>query len=151
MNYSYEFDFGNNPGFLIDAWFHYAIRPIVILCLIFFPIAYSSEWWVSRTVLPAVVIGALLVFVGVYLFRRALAVRRVRGLGNTVFRYTIDDQGIHFDNELANGVLRWGFKGRLVRRKHLIMLQSSEVGLLPLPVDIPEEVLQGVKDRLLGK
>ena len=151
MNYSYEFDFGPRPGFLIDTWFRWAIRPVLLLCLLFFPLTYYSHWWAARTVLPGIVVGALLVFVGVYLFRRNLAVRRVKSMNDKVFRYTIDDEGIRFANELANGVLRWGFKGRIVRRRKLIMLLSSEVGLLPIPVEIPDTVLQEVRSRLSNK
>lgn len=148
MNYEYSFDFGENPSFVIDAWFKKAILPVLALCVVFFPLCYFSSFWITRLLLPAIAIGALVIFFGVVFYRRLIARQRISNITNTVFNYRIDNQGLHFDNEIAAGVLKWGFKAKLIPLKNFILLQSHEFGPLPLPADIPEEVLAFVESKL---
>jgi hypothetical protein len=148
MKHEYSFDFGPKPSFIYDAWFIKAMGPVLLLSLIFFPLCAISDFWITRVVFPSIAAGAITIFIGIYLYRRVISKRRIKGLSNTVFNYTIDDEGIHYDNELGSGVLRWGFKGKLIPLKNFILLQSSEVGLLPLPADLPEKFLSEIRERL---
>lgn len=148
MKYEYQFDFAPNPAFIFDAWFRKAIMPVLLLSLIFFPLCAVSDFWVARVVFPSVAAGAIIIFIGIYLYRRHLSRRRVNSMRSKIFYYAIDDDGLHYDNELGKGVLRWGFKGKLVPMKHFILLQSSEIGLLPLPKDLPVEVQAMVEEKL---
>lgn len=148
MNYEYSFDFGPNPSFIYDAWFKKAMGPVLLLSLLLFPLSALSQFWAVRLVIPSIAAGAITLFIGIYLYRRTLSRRRVRRLQQKVFHYRIDDEGIHYANELGSGVLRWGFKGKLIPVKEFILLQSPEVGLLPLPRDIPADLLCAIGERL---
>lgn len=149
MNYEYSFDFDPNPGFIYDAWFLKSLKPLLLLSLLLFPLSYFSDFWITHLVIPSIAAGAIILFVGLYLYRRILSQRRLRGVADTRFHYRIDDEGIHYDNALGRGLLRWGFKGKLYRVNTFILLQSSEVGLLPLPADTPAEVLAKIESQLL--
>lgn len=67
---------------------------------------------------------------------------------DTVFRYEIDEVGIHYENDIGNGVLKWGFHGKLIPLKKFILLQSNEIGLIPLPSNTPPEILTFIEIQL---
>ena len=148
MRYEYEFDFGPNPSFIIDGWFMKIIGKIFLLCVVLFALCAFSPYMLARVVIPAIAIGALIIFFGVFLFRRNVARRRIANVENTVFRYAIDEEGIHYDNEIGAGLIKWGFKGKLLPLKTFIMLQSNEIGLLPVPLEAPPDVLAMVREKL---
>jgi len=148
MNFSYNFDFGPRPSFLIDAWFRKAVVPVALLSALLFPLSALSDIWFARIAIPSTAAGAITIFLGIYLYRRSISIKRVRKMENTQFHYTIDDEGIHYSNELGRGLLRWGFKGKIIPMQRVTLLQSSEIGLLPLPSDAPAEVIAFINNRL---
>lgn len=139
--FAYTFDFGPKPAFIIDAWFKRAIGPVLILSIIFFPLCAFTSHWVTKFIFPSIAVGAIIIFLGIYVHRRQLSIRRVKNIKNPVFRYKIDEEGIRFKNDLGDGVIKWGFKGKLIPLKKIILLQSNEIGLIPLPLDTPREIL----------
>ena len=146
--FAYTFDFGAKPAFIIDAWFKRAFGPVLAISVIFFPLCAISSHWVTNLIFPSISIGAITIFVGIYVFRRHVAIRRVKNISNKVFRYKIDDLGICFENDLGDGVLKWGFKGKLIPLRKFILLQSNEIGLIPLPIDTPAEILTFIENKL---
>jgi len=146
--FSYTFDFGKKPAFVIDAWFKRSLGPMLLISAILFPMCATRCDWLTRYVFPSIAAGAIILYLGVYIFRRQLAVRRVRKIKNTVFSYEINETGIQFDNDIGSGVIKWGFKGRLIPLKNFILLQSNEMGLIPLPLDTPAETIAFIKDQL---
>ena len=146
--FAYTFDFGIKPAFIIDAWFKKAFLPVFIISIILFPLCAFTLHNITKFIIPSIAVGAIIIFVGVYVYRRHLAIRRVKNISNKVFSYEIDSQGIHFHNDLGDGVLKWGFKGKLIPFKKFILLQSNEIGLIPLPIDTPPEILTLMESKL---
>ena len=146
--FEYNFDFGPKPAIVSDAWFKKALLPIGTLVVCAFLLGTLSHYWFTRFIIPSIAAGALIIFVGLYLYRRQLAIRRIEGTKSAIFHYKIDDSGIHFDNEIGTGTIKWGFKGKLIPSKRFILLQSPEMGLIPIPAETPPEVLQGIKSKL---
>ena len=149
--YSYTFDFGTKPTFIIDAWFRTAFGPVLVVSGVFFPLCAITSHWITKFVFPSIAGGAIIIFVGIYLYRRHVSIRRIKNIEDSVFHYEIDTIGIHFRNEIGEGVLKWGFKGRLIPKKTFILLQSSEIGFIPLPIDTPPEILSFIKDQFAPK
>ncbi len=148
MHYAYTFDFGPKPSVLWDAWFMRVFRPVIALFGLMLCIGFVADLGVWRFVLPAIAGGAIALFAGVWWLRRRIAKQRIGRLSNTVFEYVIDDEGIHFKNEMASGLLKWGFRGKIVAFRDFYLLQSSELGVIPLPRDLPDEVRVFLKQKL---
>jgi len=146
--FAYSFDFGPKPSFIIDAWFKKAIGPVLLISIIFFPLCLITSHWITKFIFPSIAAGAIIIFLGVYIHRRQLAINRIKKINNSVFNYEIDDTGIHFVNEIGDGVIKWGFKGKLIPLKNFILLQSNEIGLIPLPVDTPPEIKDFIESQL---
>jgi hypothetical protein len=146
--FTFTFDFGPKPAFIIDAWFKRAIGPVLIISVIFFPLCAFTSHWVTKFIFPSIAVGAIIIFIGIYLHRRQLSIRRIKNIKNSVFHYEIDKEGIHFNNDIGDGVIKWGFKGKLIPLKKFILLQSNEIGLIPLPRDTPREMLTFMESQL---
>ena len=146
--FSYSFDFGPQPAFLIDAWFKRAIGPVLLISIVFFPLCLITSHWVTRYIFPSIAAGAIIIFIGIYLHRRQIAIKRIKSIKNSVFHYEIDDIGIHFVNEMGDGVIKWGFKGKLAPTKKFILLQSNEIGLIPLPIETPPYIKSFIESKL---
>ncbi|MEN8188774.1 MAG: hypothetical protein ABFS19_02925 [Thermodesulfobacteriota bacterium] len=127
------------------------MKPVLAVAVVIFPLSTFTSHWYAKLVLPSIAAGALIVFTGIYLYRRQLSIRRMKNVKDSVFHYEIDELGIHFKNELASGVLKWGFKGKLITLKEFILLQSNEIGFIPLPLDTPDDALILIKNKLLVK
>lgn len=98
--------------------------------------------------MPSTGAGTVIIFIGLYLYKRQIATRRIEKVDNTHFRYKIDDLGIHYDNEMGSGLIKWGFKGKLLPNKEFILLQSPEMGPIPIPLNTPSDVIAHTKDKL---
>ncbi len=146
--FEYTFDFGPQPAIVIDAWFRKALLPIGALFVCALLLATLSHYWFTRFIIPSIAAGALIIFIGLYIYRRQLAIRRIRKIKSAIFHYKIDDSGIHFDNEIGTGTIKWGFKGKLIPGKKFILLQSPEMGLIPIPAETPPEILKEIKSKL---
>jgi hypothetical protein len=146
--FTYTFDFGAKPAFLIDAWFKKAVGPVLVISIIFFPLTTFTSHWITKFIFPSIAAGAIIIFIGIYVYRRQISIRRIKHIKNSVFQYEINDIGIRYQNELGEGIIKWGFKGKLIRLKKFFLLQSNEIGLLPIPVDTPPEILTFVEDQL---
>ena len=49
---------------------------------------------------------------------------------------------------MGDGVIKWGFKGKLVPTKKFILLQSNEIGLIPLPIETPPYIKSFIESKL---
>ncbi len=146
--FAYTFDFGTKPAFIIDAWFKRAFVPVLVISIIFFPLCALTSHWITKYILPSIAAGVIIIFIGIYVYRRQLSIRRIKNIRNSVFRYEIDEIGIRFENDIGDGVLKWGFKGKLIPLKKFILLQSNEIGLIPLPIDTPPDILAFMENKL---
>lgn len=149
--FTYTFDFGSKPAFIIDAWFRKAIGPVLLISIIFFPLCSITSHWITKFVFPSIAAGAIIIFIGIYMHRRQLSIRRVKNIKNSVFHYEIDEMGIHYRNEIGDGVIKWGFKGKLIPLKKFILLQSNDIGLIPIPIDTPLEIIAFIESQLGSK
>jgi hypothetical protein len=146
--FKYTFDFGPKPAFIIDAWFKRAFWPVLLISIIFFPLCTFTSHWLTKYIFPSIAVGAIIVYIGLYVYRRQLAVQRVKNIKNSLFHYEIDTTGIHYKNDMGEGIIKWGFKGKLIMLKEFILLQSNEIGLIPLPIDTPTEIIAFIEKQL---
>ena len=146
--FAYTFDFGTKPAFIIDAWFKKTFGPVLVISIIFFPLCAFTSHWITKFIFPSIAAGAIIIFIGIYVYRRQLSIQRIKNIKNSVFHYEIDKTGIRYENDLGDGVIKWGFKGKLIPLKKFILLQSNEIGLIPLPVDTPPAILTFIGNQL---
>ena len=121
---------------------------MLLISIIFFPLCSITSHWVTKFIFPSIAAGAIIIFIGIYLHRRQIAINRIKNIKNSIFHYEIDDLGIHFVNEIGDGVIKWGFKGKLIPLKKFILLQSNEIGLIPLPINTPPEIKAFIESQL---
>ena len=152
MEYRYRIDYRPRPAFLVDAYFRRGAFRVAVLGTLAAAIGlggYLGLQSILLLVLGAVAVSLAGLFLGMWVWRRRLAIRRVRrDPDRWLCDYAVCDDGLHYNTPLGEGLLRWGFGGELKRVGSWWAIVSSEVGLLPLSGEAPQEVLDFVRKKL---
>lgn len=151
--YSYIIDLSDKkPTWLVDT-IYFQKKKMKSLCLTTLVALFSAIgcfYYRDQFYVITLCVASALLFHHLVLWMqaRSLAKRTHKTKESKIFKYTIDDSGIHWEHILGNGTINWGLKGELINSREYTLLNLKSYHTFPIPKDCPASVINFIREKI---